>query len=242
MNNAVHESTVMDLDTLQRLRQPTEFLDYRSPEVQTFVERAVPDRTAPRLDQVRQLYYAVRDGVDYEVYGADLSRTGLRASSIVAANRGFCVHKSILFAATARTLGVPSRLVVSEVRNHLASERLRALVGGEVFVHWLTALYLEGRWVKATPVFNKLLCRLYRMTPLEFDPTRDGLHQPFDEHAGEHMEFLHHHGEFDFDDLAYDRLMAIMADRHPAMFADGTTVPGGGSLADEAPTRRPDQH
>lgn len=69
-----------------------------------------------------------------------------------------------------------------------------------------------------------------------FDATADSLHQPFDEHGREHMQFLHHYGEF--DDLAYDQLIAIMAARHPGMFAAGSTVPGEGSLADEGPDQR----
>lgn len=218
----------------EELTAATEFLDYEHPDVRAFVARAVPDRTVSLTEQTTQLYYAVRDGIDYEVYGVDMSRDGLRASTIVRNGRGFCVHKSILFAAAVRAIGVPGRLLVADVRNHLASERLKSLVGGEVFVHWLTEVRLEGRWVKATPVFNKLLCRLYRMTPLEFDGTHDSLHQPYDESAGQHMEFLRWHGTF--DDVAYDELIAIMASRHPGMFPDGdTAVPGTGSLRDEAP-------
>lgn len=213
--------------------RPTEFLDFETDAVQAFVAAAVTAPSERPAEQAVQLYYAVRDGLSYEVYGADMSREGLRASTIVHANQGFCVHKSILFAAAVRALGIPSRLVVADVRNHLASERLKALVGGEVFVHWLTSIHVEGRWVRATPVFNKLLCRLYRMTPLEFDGITDSLHQAYDEHGRQHMQFLQLHGEF--DDVAYEQLIGLMAARHPAMFASGTVVPGGGSLAAEAP-------
>lgn len=46
---------------------------------------------------------------------------------------GFCVHKLILYAAVLRAVGIPSRLYYGDVRNHLASPRLRELVGGDVF-------------------------------------------------------------------------------------------------------------
>lgn len=92
------------------------------------------------------------------------------------------------------------------MRNHLAPARLRALVGGDVFrYHCLTSVYLNGRWVKSTSVFPRILCKLYHIAPLEFDGTTDSLHHPFDLHDRRHMEFLHTHGEF--ADLPYDRVV-----------------------------------
>lgn len=140
------------------------------------------------------------------------------------------MQKSILYASAVRSLGIPSRLVISEVRNHLASPQLKALVGGETFVHWLTSIYLEGRWLRVTPVFNKLLCRLYGMQALEFDGSSDAELHPFGD--GEQMEFVTEHGEF--DDVEYERGIGLMRSRHPGMFVNGTVVPGEGSLRTEA--------
>ncbi|ALG09180.1 transglutaminase-like domain-containing protein [Kibdelosporangium phytohabitans] len=208
---------------------PTEFLDYRHERVQRFVAKAIGDATTPK-DQAVRLFYAVRDGLHYEVSGQDLSREGLRASAIVASGQGFCAHKSILYAAAVRAVGIPSRIVVSEVRNHLASPALKALVGGDTFVHWLTSIRLGGRWLYVTPVFNKVLCRLYRMEPLEFDGESDARLHPFS--GGDRMEFRTEHGHF--DDVDYDRLIGLMRSRHPGMFTEGTVVPDAGSLAAQA--------
>jgi transglutaminase-like putative cysteine protease len=218
---------------LARLTAATEFLDYESDAVRDFVARAVPDMSISPTDKAVALYYAVRDGVFYEVYGMDLSRPGLRASTVATTKQGFCLHKSILYAAAVRAVGIPSRLVAGEVRNHLASDRLKELVGGEVFLHWLNAIYLEGRWLKVTPVFNKMLCRLYGITPLEFDGTSDSLYHPFDKKGQRQMEFLRMVGEF--DDVDYPEVVDAMRTRHPGMFAEGTTVPASGSLVEEAP-------
>jgi transglutaminase-like putative cysteine protease len=164
-----------------------------------------------------RLYYAVRDRVLYEIYGADMSRDGLRASRIAGSRKGFCLHKSILYASCLRAVGIPSRLVLTDVRNHLASERLKSLVGGDVFrYHCLTSVYLEGRWLKATPVFNKSLCRLYGMAPLEFDGLADSLHHPYDEEGRRYMEFLRTHGEF--DDVPYDLVLDGLRAAHPRLF------------------------
>jgi len=213
----------------------TTFLDYHSSPVQSFVQAAIGDAREPE-ELARRLYYAVRDGIDYDVYGTDLSEDGLRASSIVRAGRGFCVHKSVLYSAACRAVGIPSRIAVGLVRNHLTSPQLRDVVGGDTFVHWLASIQLGGRWVRTTPVFNLLLCRLYRIRPLEFDANSDSDAHPFDLEGRHRMEFLTHFG--DYDDVAYDELMDLMAAHHPKMLSEDRVVPGEGTVGQQAPTSR----
>lgn len=211
----------------------TEFIDHDSPEVRAFVRDAVPASATTPTAQAVALYYSVRDGIRYEVYGADLSREGLRASQVATTGSGMCLHKSVLYAAGLRSLGIPARLVLTDVRNHLTSDRLKQLIGGDVFhQHGLTAVHLEGRWVKATPVFNRTLCRLYRMAPLEFDGTADSLLHPFDEQGRQQMEFLRFHGEF--DDLPYEWVIADLRAAHPGLFEGEGPRFAGGSLVRDA--------
>lgn len=206
----------------------TEFLDHDSPTIREFVERTPGETT---LEKAAALYKAVRDGVHYEVYGADLSREGLRASTVLRRGTGMCIHKSVLYASTLRAIGVPSRLVFTDVRNHLASPQLIQLIGGDVFTyHCLVSVRLNGRWVKATPVFNRLLCKLYRIAPLEFDGIEDSLHHPYDLNGRRHMEFVHEHGEF--ADLPYDRLLDGLRAAHPGIFATDNTFTTGSLVAD----------
>jgi transglutaminase-like putative cysteine protease len=213
----------------------TEFLDTDHPVVREFAAKAVgaaDGSGATPTEQAIRLYYAVRDTILYDVYDVDMSRNGLRASTIISRGSGFCLHKSIVYAAAARSLGIPARLVFADVRNHLASERLKELVGGDVFrFHGLVSIKLDGRWVKATPVFNKTLCRLYRLKPLEFDGTADSVYHPHDESGRRHMEFLHWHGEF--DDFPYELVLDGFQTAHPRLLGShDLTVKG--SLAAEA--------
>jgi transglutaminase-like putative cysteine protease len=213
--------------------RPTEFLDYHHPAVREFIASVLPDPTAGTpTERACALYYAVRDGLQYEVYDADLTREGLRASSIIQRGKGFCVHKSIVYAAVARAVGVPSRLLYGDVRNHLASPRLIKLVGGNVFLHALNSVYLDGQWVKATPVFSKLLCRLYKITPLEFDGRSDSLYHPHDNHGRQHMEFLRWRGEH--NDFPYETVVGGLRAAHPNLVADGLVTPNGSLVAEAA--------
>lgn len=210
----------------------TEFLDFEHPHVAAFMARLPDPPAATARERAVQLYYAVRDGIRYEVYDADLSRDGLRASRIAASGTGMCLHKSVLYAACLRAAGVPSRLVLTDVRNHLASPQLKAYIGGDVFhQHCLTSVWLDDRWVRATPVFNRTLCRLYGMTPLEFDGRADSVSHPYDQTGRRHMEFLREHGEF--ADLPYDFVIGELRTAHPALFETRTRFRSG-SLEAEA--------
>ncbi|WP_026421291.1 transglutaminase-like domain-containing protein [Actinokineospora inagensis] len=221
------------MTTATALLAATDLLDHESDEVRRFVAAAVPDPSVSDRDKAVALFYAVRDGVFYEVYGADMSRDGLRASAVSVAKTGFCLHKSILYAAATRAVGIPSRVLAGEVRNHLASDKLKELVGGEVFLHWLNEIHLDGRWLKTTPVFNKMLCKLYGISPLEFDGTADAVYHPFDDKGRRHMEFVG--AVASFDDVEHAAVIALMRERHPGMFASADAVHGGGSLVAEAP-------
>lgn len=209
----------------------TEFLDHTSAEVAEFVRRWAPEDAGDPMTRALALYRAVRDRVTYEVFGADLSREALRASQVATRGSGICLHKSVLYAATLRAVGVPSRLLLTDVRNHLASPRLRELVGGDVFTyHCLTVVHNGQNWVRATPVFNRLLCKLYGMAPLEFDGVHDSMHHPYDLKGRKHMEFLRVHGEF--DDLPYDRVLTGLRSAHPDLFASPTRFAAGSLVAD----------
>lgn len=218
--------------SVSELLTVTEFLDHDQLPVQNFAQRALAGVGDDPIDRAIALYYAVRDQIHYEVYDADLSRTGLRASAIITRGMGFCVHKSIVYAAVSRAAGVPSRIVLTDVRNHLASPRLRELVGGDVFrFHALNSVHLDGKWVRATPVFNKMLCRLYGITPLEFDGRSDSMSHPYDTNGRRYMEFLHEYGEF--DDFPYELVVEGIRAAHPRLFA-GKYALTSGSLVAEA--------
>ncbi|WP_431045528.1 transglutaminase-like domain-containing protein [Streptomyces sp. P1-3] len=198
----------------------TAFLDHDSPEVRRFVRQALRGAGTGDRERAVRLYYAVRDQIRYEIYGADLTRRGLTASQVVRTGKGLCIHKSVLYVSALRCVGIPGRLVFTDVRNHLSSEAVREFIGGDIFhYHALTSLRLD-RWIRATPVFNRLLCRLYRIEPMEFDGTADSVYHPYDERGGTHMELIKEHGEF--DDLPYDEVLAGLRREHPRIFVEGT--------------------
>ena len=137
---------------------------------------------ASQLENGLALYYWVRDKIRYNPYGIAMTTETLAASHTLAAGEGWCVPKAALLAALCRAAGIPARLGFADVRNHLSTERMRQSMDTDVFYyHGYTSLFLEDKWVKATPAFNIELCEKFGLHPLEFNGLEDSLYHEFDQ-------------------------------------------------------------
>lgn len=160
-------------------------------------------RGADARERAVALYRAVRDGFRYDPYRVDLSPAGMKASSVLALGHGWCVTKAALLAAACRAAGLPARLGYADVRNHLSTERMRRTMQTDLFVwHGYTEVWLDSRWVKATPAFNIELCERFGLLPLDWDGRQDSLYHPFDRSGQRHMEYVQQRGTFDDMPLA----------------------------------------
>lgn len=204
---------------LARLTRPTPIIDSDHPAVAAFArEHAHGAKDA--VDAAVRVYYAVRDGIRYDPYGAVLTVEGLRASSTLAARKGWCVAKSVLMAAACRSLGIPARLGFADVVNHLSTANLRASMNTDVFYwHGYTSVQLEGRWVKATTAFNIELCQKFGLLPLDFDGRSDSLYHPFDREGRRHMQYVKERGEY--DDAPLDAMLETFRREYPKLALGG---------------------
>jgi len=202
-------------DGLQIYLKPTYFIDSDHPSVRAFAEAAV-DGVQEVVAQAVRLFYAVRDDFRYDPYATRLTPETSKASAVIASGRGYCVSKAVVLAATARVINIPSRLGFADVRNHLATERLRQAMGTDIFYyHGFTELFLEHKWVKATPAFNIELCEKFGVLPLEFDGRSDAIFHPFDAANRRHMEYINDRGYR--ADLPFDELHAALLRYYPIM-------------------------
>lgn len=200
---------------LRPFLEPTPTIESRHPEIEAFAAR-VTAGAEDAVDRAVRLYYAVRDGIRYDPYRCDVSVEGLRATTTLRVGRGWCVAKAILLAAASRCVGIPARLGFADVRNHLATARMREHMKTDLFYwHGYTSLFLDGVWVKATPAFNVELCRKFRLLPLEFDGRHDSIYHPFDSDGNRHMEYVADRGEF--ADVPIDAIAATFRERYPAL-------------------------
>ncbi len=197
------------------LRQ-TNFLNYEDPSFDAFMQ-SLPRSNDP-VEQAVLLYAFVRDAFLYDPYHLDLTFDGLKASSVVQKKRAWCVEKASVMAALARKLAIPSRLGYAIVTNHIGVERLTEyLQRPEIVFHGYVELFLEDRWVKSTPAFDRRICRVSGVSVLEWDGKTDAMFQEY-EKGKRFMEYLHFYGTF--DDVPIDLMNAEMKKFYPHLFSE----------------------
>lgn len=194
----------------------TFFIDIRHPTVIEFAH-AVTDPSSSNVDKAVALFYAVRDEIRYDPYSANLVGDQFKASATIQRGSGFCVHKAIVLAAVARTVGVPARLRFADVINHLAPPGLIELMQTEVFAfHGYNELYLDGRWIKATPTFNRSMCEKFGVKTLEFDGRQDAILHSYDRKGRRHMEYIKDYGHF--SDFPFEEMKQSWQRVYPRFF------------------------
>jgi len=207
----------------------TETIESNHPAVVQFAARHAADATG-EVEQAVGLFYAVRDGFRYDPYQIDLTIAGMRASTTLEIERGWCVSKAILLAACCRSIGIPAKLGFADVRNHLSTERLRQRMRTDIFYwHGYTEMLLDGTWLKATPAFNIELCEKFGLLPLEFDGRGDSLYHPFDAGGNRHMEYVNQRGTY--SDLPLEEI--IQTFREVYSFGDRKPEPGAASFDED---------
>lgn len=181
--------------TLGDALRATPLVDADHPAVLSFAREH--GRASDPLARAIELYLAVRDEFRYDPYHVDLSHEGLKASRVLADGHGWCVTKAALLAAVWRASGLPAKVGYADVRNHLSTGRLRAVIGTNDYVwHGYACVHLGGRWVKATPAFNASLCAKLGISVLDFDGRQDSIYQAYDPQGHRHMEYVRMRGEF----------------------------------------------
>jgi transglutaminase-like putative cysteine protease len=199
---------------MENYLKSTYFLDYEQEKVAAFAKKHTETCTTLR-EKAIALYNAVRDGFYYNPYDLNFNKEGLKASDLLNRKHGYCIEKAVLLAASARAANIPSRLSFYDVKNHIATDRLCAILGTNVLVfHGAAELYLDGEWLKTTPAFNASLCEKLGVASLEFDGFHDSIFQEYDASGDKQfMEYLHDYGSF--DDVPYDLLIETTLNAYP---------------------------
>jgi transglutaminase-like putative cysteine protease len=195
----------------------TPFIESEHPTIAAFVAPHCDRQGTPR-ERAIALFEAVRDGIRYDPYRISFTVEGLRASTTLAQGYGYCVAKAVLLAAALRASSIPARLGFSDVRNHYTSPALKRVLRTDVFAwHGHVEVQLDGRWIKATPAFDRALCERSGMRALEFDGYTDSILQQSNVEGGAQLEQVAEHGSF--DDVPLDRLEAGLRTAYPHLAA-----------------------
>jgi transglutaminase-like putative cysteine protease len=194
--------------------QSTRFLDFDHPAVRAFTAASTAGAATP-VERAVRLFYAVRDGIRYDPFAMRLVPDDYVAHRVLETRNAYCLPKAVLLAACARGAGIPAAIGLSDVINHLTTEKLKRRMGGRTLFkhHGYAVLHLEGRWGKAAPAFNIELCTRFHVRPTEFDGRSDAIFQEYDALDRRHMEYVADTGIF--SDFPYDRIAADFAAYYP---------------------------
>ena len=196
--------------------EPTFFIDSDNEGIIVFARRHTTGIDSDK-DKAIALYYAVRDSFKYDPYHVDLKPERMKASVLLENGFGYCVEKANLLAASARAIGIPARLGFSNVKNHLSSEKMIQVLQSDIFVfHGFAELWLNGRWVKASPAFNKQMCERFAVPATEFNGEDDAIFQQYDAEGRRFMEYVKDHGSF--ADLPRELFISELKTFYPHLF------------------------
>lgn len=192
----------------------TDFLDYESKIVQDYISEF--KQLKSDKEKAIKLYYKVRDGFLYDPYHLDLRPQALKASRIIGKKRAWCVEKSIVMATCLRGLKIPAKLGYGIVVNHIGVEKLQKyLKRPEIVFHGYVELLIENKWIKITPAFDPLVCRISKVPTLDWDGDNDAMFQEY--LAGnKFMEYIHFYGTF--NDVPVTLMNAEMKKYYPHLF------------------------
>lgn len=194
--------------------KPTSYLDYLEPSFQDYVQPL--KKIQNEKEKAIALYNKIRDSFLYDPYHLDLRHEALKASNIIKKKRAWCVEKAIVLAAAFRACEIPSRLGYGIVVNHIGVEKLTEyLKRKEIVFHGYVEVYLDNKWIKTTPAFDPLVCKIAGVPILEWDGKKDAL---FHAYKGEDkfMEYIHFYGNF--EDVPIKLMNEEMKKYYPHLF------------------------
>ena len=145
------------------------------------------------------LYYFVRDKIKHNAYIQLYDPIRYKASSTLKAGDGMCQNKAILLVALARAVGIPARLGLVDVEDYQLSESFKQMIGGvnTMPLHGFAELYIEGRWVHASPAYDLATCQKKGFIPVEFDGVNDAKDSEYTKAGQPHMKHIRYHGPYE---------------------------------------------
>ncbi len=195
--------------------QPTEYLDFNKKIVR---RNAFEITNGLKSDKEKAiaLFYWVRDEVKYNAFSYyPRIKANLKASVTLRRKNGFCMSKSTLLSTLARAVGIPARIHMVDIINHKISQRLVNLMGTKAFhCHAYSEIYLNKKWVKAAPIFDKKTCIKGNFFPMiEFDGENDALFAPFDTEGNKFVEYIGDWGVY--ADVPQEKIHQIFCEKYP---------------------------
>lgn len=195
----------------------TWFIDLTAPAIQR-VATSLDFEALPDAERAMKVFRFVRDQIRYQ-FMAKATPGEYVATRTLADGQGFCVQKAVLACALGRAVGVPTAIVLADLRDRSLPERVVEAIGTDVmFHHGLNAFYVGGAWRIADASLSEDLVIRKRYRQVDFDGTEDAVLAPTTLDGRPHAEYRTIHGiyaDLPFEQMARAFELAYAnADRH----------------------------
>jgi len=189
--------------------ESTEFIDSDSKVVRDIVKRIYVGSRS-RTEFIIKIFYYVRDGVRYELRLDYFDRESYKASNTFKRGYGYCVQKAIALTALYRASSIPARICFADIINHRLPRKIHEEFKTNLFVyHGYVEAYINGRWIKLTPAFDKETSLKMNIDPLEFDGYNDAILPKYNRDGEKQFTYVKYRGcfkEFSYNDLVREFL------------------------------------
>ncbi|UCC18659.1 MAG: transglutaminase domain-containing protein [Promethearchaeota archaeon] len=198
--------------------QPTEFLDFHKTRVKNTAIEITKDLKTDK-EKAIALFYWVQNEIKYNMFTYyPKIKANLKASVTLRRKNGFCMSKATLLSTFARAVGIPARIHMVDIINHKISKRVVNLMGTNAFhCHAYSELYLNGKWIKATPVFDKETSIKGGFLPIiKFDGENDALFDTLDKDGNLFVEYIEDWGNY--ADVPIEKIDQIFTEKYPQWY------------------------
>lgn len=180
----------MSLNEIEGCLGPTPGVDCDEPEIRDLSGR-LTDEARDETSAAARIFHFVRDEVRYIPFAPFMDLEDYHGREALKRGYGFCTQKSSLLVGLCRAAGIPARFRYADLVNHNLPGRLGWVLGSDRMVyHAYAEIFLAGRWLKATPSFERSLCDKMGWRPVDFDGTGDAVLHPLDLNGRPHIEYV----------------------------------------------------
>lgn len=193
------------------------FYNHTHPDIQEIINQFNFRENQSDKEKAIEIYNFVRDKWYYSPLRISLKEEDSLASNLVKRKKGHCIDKSIILITLLKAVEIPARLGLAKIKNHIAVERVIQFLETDILVpHGYVEIFLEEKWVKATPAFNKSLCDKLKVNTLEFNGKEDSIFQEYcAEGTNLFMEYIEDYGTF--DTVPLDKIEELLVSHYPIL-------------------------
>lgn len=208
------------MEDLEIYLKPTKFFDFDKKSVKEIALKATEGLNTDK-EKAIALFYWVRDQLRYNMYSyLPKYHSNLKASTTLRRRNGFCMSKAVTLSTLARAVGIPARIHMVDIINHKIPQWVVDLMGTEAFhCHAYSELYLNGKWVRMTPVFDhKTSIKAGFLPEIEFDGENDELFSHEDLEGNLFVEYIEDRGVY--ADVPIDEIEQIFQEKYGNFYSD----------------------